>query len=130
LIFIKGTDWSYEREWRLAIKGDGKNKLEREMAFDPSLLGVIIAGAQCTDAKFATLRNALRANHRLKHVELVRAETHERGFNLKLKRRNSAHFCLQHFTEDFVTLRHTRRERGHTWYAEGLRRRAAIGFDT
>lgn len=127
-IFTKGTAWSYEREWRLAIKGDGTNKPEREMSFDPNLLRVIIAGARCTDAKFTAIRNALSANSRLKHVELVRAGTHEHGFNLKLKRRNGAPFSLEHFTENFVKLRHRRREHGHTWYAEGMRKRAAKGL--
>ena len=131
-IFTKGADWSYEQEWRIALlrKNGHPPSEQRHMSFDPNLLRLVIAGSRCSENDFAAVHKAIRANAKLRHVEMFRATPEDRGFRFRLKRKDGGACNLERFIEKFESERAQRRACGETWFAEGMRRRAAKGLPT
>lgn len=126
VIFSKGTAWSSEREWRIAVfhPETAAARLLRPFNFDPKLLRMVICGARC-GREFAAVRNALDDREQFKHVELLKAQVDPHLYSLNLVRRNGASFNLRRFLDAFERNRQARRERGNVWYAEAMRRREA-----
>jgi hypothetical protein len=81
LLVTKGTQWAYEREWRmllplqdstrsLTIAGDAVHLF----AFPSDTLKSIILGAHASEATETTLRNLLRHSPELSHIPVSRAK--------------------------------------------------------
>jgi len=80
LLVTKGTEWSYEREWRMLVPlSDATRSLKiggdtvHLFSFPPEALQCIILGARTTPTLEACVQNLLSDRPKLRHVHLARA---------------------------------------------------------
>ncbi|PZQ22710.1 MAG: hypothetical protein DI562_19505 [Stenotrophomonas acidaminiphila] len=80
LCFVKGSDWQYEREWRIAKPSAAHSYLE----LDPSLLWGVVLGAKASRETCSTIHELImrRAAIGLPGLRLYQAEVEE-SFELK-----------------------------------------------
>lgn len=122
-IFTKGIEWEYEREWRLALLTDTPAR-ERQFTFPLGVLRLVIIGARCGEEYRRKIRIAVESNPQFKSVDILRATPRDTGYGLNLTWRDGAVCDLENYTDKFARRRELRRERGNTWYAEALRKKA------
>lgn len=80
LLVTKGSQWSYEREWRMLVplkdathsKTIGGDSIHL-FAIPPAVLTGIVLGARATSATEAGLRHVLDKRRELRHVRVTRA---------------------------------------------------------
>lgn len=124
VIFSKPAEWSYEREWRMALVSNPEEAPPaafRDLNIPESLLRIVIVGARASVADFRDVRRWVDANPDLRrNVEVVRAEVVDDVFGFRLYRPNGARFDLLRFTSRFEQQRAERRRRGYRWYAPAV----------
>jgi hypothetical protein len=95
IFFVKGNDWSYEREWRMLDAEESasgqptKDKKHWPFRLNPAAVARVYVGARCSDElRLQVLR--VVANHPYQHVGLGDIMPDDKRFLLKLDKWDDA----------------------------------------
>lgn len=96
-LFLKSTEWEYEREWRIVRWSKNANHVLQENSsfpiylFDlpPSCIKSIILGSRMEKKNKEKIRNILSENKDFNHVSIFRASLHESQSRIELISENA-----------------------------------------
>lgn len=83
LFYTKQTKWSYEREWRVVLMGEGKGENFADMKFDPRELGGIMFGSRISEDDRREISGIIQQGY--KHTKLWQATLDPKSYGVVME---------------------------------------------
>ncbi len=82
MVYTKSSEWAYEREWRILIKGRDRQALHEDLRFHKMELDAVILGCRMSDADRLVVSELTRQLY--PHAEVLRARAAPKRFQLEI----------------------------------------------